>query len=101
MTDRSAVDDHFQLVVDQKAEEKLRRALGLLNSSGIGYIVEGGWAMAAVGSPTPSVDLDVMFRGLAGPLFHALFGSHSVSGTPRSWAAARDQTKSASESRLR
>ena len=63
MTERSAVDDHFQLVVDQKAEEKLRRALGLLNGSGIGYIVEGGWAMAAVGSPTPSVDLDVMFRG--------------------------------------
>lgn len=63
MTKRSAVDDHFQLVVDQKAEAKLRRALGLLNGSGIGYIVEGGWAMAASGSPTPSVDLDIMFRG--------------------------------------
>lgn len=59
---RSSVDEHFRLAEDQQAERKLRDAILLLDSTGIPYVVVGGWAVAAYGSRTPSVDLDVLIR---------------------------------------
>lgn len=55
-----ALDDHFSLVENQQAEKRLRDNISLLKGAGVNYIVEGGWAVAAHGSPTPSVDLDIL-----------------------------------------
>ncbi len=54
------LDDHFQLAETQAAEDRMRKNIALLQEAGINYVVEGGWAVAAYGSPTPSVDLDVL-----------------------------------------
>ncbi len=55
------LEDHYRLVEEREAHIGLADTLDLLREAGISFVVEGGWALAAHGSPTPSVDLDVLF----------------------------------------
>lgn len=56
-------DRHFELVNEQRALERLRQAVDVLERAKVPYTVEGGWAVAAYDSPVPSVDLDVLVDG--------------------------------------
>jgi hypothetical protein len=55
-----AVDLHHRLLKEQDAVRRCRQALAYLEEAGTEYVVEGGWAVAAHGSPVESVDLDVI-----------------------------------------
>lgn len=66
-------DVHFALVDREKSIDRLERALEVLVASGIDFVVEGGWAVAAYGSAVPSVDLDVLVPGgLSEPIGQAI-----------------------------
>lgn len=56
-------EPHFALVDKERSLERLRRAVDVLERSDVPYVVEGGWAVAAYGSPVPSVDLDILVDG--------------------------------------
>ncbi|MBW3583344.1 MAG: hypothetical protein KY455_09630 [Euryarchaeota archaeon] len=57
------VETHFQMVDRERSLERLRQAVTCLEAMKSRYVVEGGWAVAAYGSPVPSVDLDVLVPG--------------------------------------
>lgn len=56
---RGEADEHFQLV-DERAFTAVEAALGAL--LGCRYVLVGGWAVYAYGSPVPSVDTDLFVR---------------------------------------
>lgn len=57
------VERHFAMVDREKSIGRMKNAVRCLRAGKIGFIVEGGWAVAAFGSPVPSVDLDVLVAG--------------------------------------
>lgn len=56
----NALELHYRLLREQDAVHRCRQALAYLEEAGIEYVVEGGWAVAAHGSPVESVDLDII-----------------------------------------
>lgn len=56
-------DRHFELVEQHRAIERIRQTLDALEDAAVPYVVEGGWAVAAHGSPVPSMDLDILVQG--------------------------------------
>lgn len=62
-----AVERHFAMVDEQESLARLKRALNHLKAAGVSCVVEGGWAVAAYGSPVPSVDLDALVAGGLSP----------------------------------
>jgi hypothetical protein len=57
------VERHFAMVDREKSIERMQHAVRCLEAARVDFIVEGGWAVAAFGSPVPSIDLDVLVAG--------------------------------------
>lgn len=55
-----ALDMHYRLLQEEDAVQRCRDALAYLAEAGIDHFVEGGWSVAAHGSPVESVDLDII-----------------------------------------